>query len=130
MCQFDQTKGFHSFTDAVDYCFPILTSTESELLRVYSLWEHRFSTEFRDSHPSRTPEYQSQLDTDLGIVIEGAINDDGTFEEEPIEDFEDDPTRLIEYDLFVGLTEALAGDPVPTGPAFMATSISELECRI
>lgn len=57
--QFHQTQGLHSFTGTVDYCFPILASTESELLRVYDMWQHHVLAEFRDSHHGRTPEYQS-----------------------------------------------------------------------
>lgn len=87
--------------------------------------------EFRDSHLGQTLKYQSWLDTDMGTIVEGLIDDEaGTSKEEPMEDSEGDPAGLTKDDLFMGLTEALAGDAAPVGPTSTAASISELECRV
>lgn len=131
MGQFDQLQDLHSFTDAADYRFPILSSTEAMLARVYGLWGHRESAAFRDSYPDQTFKYLSWLDTDLGVVTEGPIEgDDGSSGEESMEDPNDDPVELTKDELFMGLTEALARDVTLTVPTFMAASRSELECRV
>lgn len=123
---FHQTQGFHLYAEASDYRFPILTSIEFELLRVYDLWEHCVLSEFKNGYPGWIPEYQSWLDEDL---VDGPMDEEGAAseEDEPMEDSGEEHVKLTEDELYIGLTEALTEDAVPASPTSSVALLADLE---
>lgn len=81
--QFDQLQEFHSFNDAFDYRFPILSSIEDDLARAYDFWAHKVLANFRDSHPGQTSEYSAWLKADLEAdIVDYAKSKDDSFDED------------------------------------------------